>query len=38
MLTINIILEEIKDVLVSRLEESYHFVHLLKPVAKKQIP
>jgi hypothetical protein len=35
MLTINIILKEIKDVPVSRLEELYQFVHSLKPAAKK---
>ena len=35
MLTINTILEEIKDVPVSRLEELYQFVHTLTPNTKK---
>ena len=34
MLTLNTILEEIKDVPVSRLEELYQFVHSLTPKTK----
>jgi predicted flavoprotein YhiN len=35
MLTLNTILEEIKEVPVSRLEELYQFVHALTPQPKK---
>ena len=35
MLTVNTILDEIKDVPVSRLEELYQFVHSLTPNKKK---
>lgn len=35
MLTLNTILEEIKEVPVSRLEELYEFVHSLTPKAKQ---
>ena len=35
MLTLNTILEEIKDVPVSRLEELYQFVHSLTPKTKQ---
>lgn len=34
MLTLNIILKEIKDVPVNRLEELYQFVHSLTPKSK----
>jgi hypothetical protein len=35
MLTLNVILKEMKDVPVSRLEELYEFVHSLTPKTRK---